>query len=127
MATPLTDDTTNLLGAEELKLLGRDREDGTRRAAFLSNIARGPIVETDALITALEDGTLRGAALDVTDPEPLPDGHRLWSAKNLIVTPHISGSSTKYTERVLAILEDNMERLRDGRPLANQVSRRDGY
>ncbi|EPE08570.1 glyoxylate reductase [Ophiostoma piceae UAMH 11346] len=127
VATPLTDDTTHLLGAEELKLLGRDRDDGTRRAAFLSNIARGPIVDTDDLITALEDGTLRGAALDVTDPEPLPDGHRLWSAKNLIVTPHISGSSTKYTERVLAILEDNLERLRDGRPLANQVSRRDGY
>ncbi|CAK7563637.1 MAG: hypothetical protein SEPTF4163_001507 [Sporothrix epigloea] len=127
VATPLTDNTTHLLGAEELKLLGRTREDGTHRAGFLSNIARGPIVETDALIDALDKGILRGAALDVTDPEPLPDGHRLWSAKNIIITPHISGSSTKYDERVLAILEDNMQRLSEGRPLANRVSRRDGY
>ncbi|CAK7228960.1 hypothetical protein SCUCBS95973_007059 [Sporothrix curviconia] len=127
VATPLTDDTTHLLGAEELKLLGSTRDDGTHRAGFLSNIARGPIVDTDALIEALDKGTLRGAALDVTDPEPLPDGHRLWDAKNIIITPHISGLSTKYDERVLAILEDNLQRLSDGRPLANRVSRHDGY
>ncbi|CAK7262884.1 hypothetical protein SEPCBS119000_000214 [Sporothrix epigloea] len=127
VATPLTANTTHLLGAEELKLLGRTRDDGTHRPGFLSNIARGPIVETDALIDALDKGILRGAALDVTDPEPLPDGHPLWSAKNIIITPHISGSSTKYNERVLAILEENVQRLHEGRPLANRVSRREGY
>ena len=127
VATPLTDQTTHLLGAEELKLLGNTRDDGTHRAGFLSNIARGPIVETEALIEALDKGILRGAALDVTDPEPLPDGHPLWSAKNIIITPHISGLSTKYDERVYAILEDNLQRLSDGRPLLNRVSRRKGY
>ncbi|CAK7232340.1 hypothetical protein SEUCBS140593_008229 [Sporothrix eucalyptigena] len=127
VATPLTDSTTHLLGAEELALLGSTRDDGTRRPGFLSNIARGPIVDTDALIEALDKGVLRGAALDVTDPEPLPNGHRLWGAKNIIITPHISGNSTKYNDRVLDILEDNLERLSDGRPLANRVSRREGY
>ncbi|KIH92027.1 hypothetical protein SPBR_02795 [Sporothrix brasiliensis 5110] len=127
VATPLTDDTTHLLGAEELRLLGSTRDDGTWRPGFLSNIARGPIVETDALIEALDKGVIRGAALDVTDPEPLPAGHRLWGAKNIIITPHISGVSTKYDERVLQILEGNLQRLSDGRPLANRVSRKDGY
>ncbi len=128
VATPLTDSTTRLLGAEELALLGRsDAGSPTRRAGFLSNIARGPVVDTDALIAALQAGTLRGAALDVTDPEPLPDGHALWSAPNVIITPHISGSSSRYAERVLAITEDNLGRLAAGRPLANQVSRKEGY
>lgn len=127
VATPLTDSTTHLLGAEELQLLGRHRADGSWRPGFLSNIARGPIVDTDALITALDTGVLRGAALDVTDPEPLPEGHPLWKAKNLIVTPHVSGLSTRYMDRVLDILSDNLDRLSEDRPLANSVNRREGY
>ena len=98
-----------------------------KKKAFISNIARGPIIETERLIEALDGELLRGAALDVTDPEPLPDGHPLWSAKNIIITPHVSGGSTKYNARVLAILEENLGRLRDGRQLANEVSRREGY
>ncbi|OAA65629.1 D-isomer specific 2-hydroxyacid dehydrogenase [Niveomyces insectorum RCEF 264] len=127
VATPLTDSTTHLLGAEELRLLGRTDAEGRRRAGFVSNIARGPVVDTDALIAALESGELRGAALDVTDPEPLPEGHPLWHTKNVIITPHISGGSARYTERVLAILEDNLGRLSTGRPLVNRVSRKEGY
>ena len=87
----------------------------------------GATVKTDDLIDALDREILRGAALDVTDPEPLPDGHPLWSAKNIIITPHVSGGSTKYGDRVLAILEINLGRLRDGKQLANRVSRKEGY
>ena len=98
-----------------------------KKKAFISNIGRGPIVHTDHLIDALDREVIRGAALDVTDPEPLPDGHPLWHAKNVIITPHVSGGSTKYLDRVLAILEGNLGRLSEGRELANRVSRREGY
>ncbi len=120
VATPLTDNTKGLISAPELKVLGAK--------AFLSNIARGAVVDTDDLIYALNEGVIRGAALDVTDPEPLPDGHPLWSAKNVLITPHVSGGTTKYVERVLAILSLNLERLGEGRTdLINRVSRREGY
>jgi phosphoglycerate dehydrogenase-like enzyme len=117
---PLTDKTHHLLAAPEFEIL-------KSRRTYVSNIARGAIVNTDDLIEALDKGLIRGAALDVTDPEPLPDGHPLWKAKNVIITPHISGSSTAYTERVLALLENNLTRLSEGKELTNQVSRKDGY
>ncbi|CAI4215735.1 unnamed protein product [Parascedosporium putredinis] len=98
-----------------------------KNKTFVSNIGRGPIIKTDDLIQALENDVISGAALDVTDPEPLPDGHPLWSTKNIIITPHVSGISTRYNERVLAILELNLDRLVNGEELANRVSRRDGY
>ncbi|KAJ0309610.1 hypothetical protein COL5a_010561 [Colletotrichum fioriniae] len=120
VATPLTDKTSHLLSAEEFGILAEKK-------TFISNIARGPIINTDDLITALEEGTIRGAALDVTDPEPLPDGHPLWKAKNLLITPHISGLSTSYGERVLGILELNLKRLSEGKKLANLVNKREGY
>lgn len=121
VSLPLTAKTTGLLGKKELEVLGKERK------AFLSNIARGAVVNTDALVEALEDGVIRGAALDVTDPEPLPDGHRLWKAPNVIITPHISGMSTSYVQRVFGILELNLGRLAEGGPLVNKVSRREGY
>jgi len=139
VATPLTDKTHHLrtqlpkprrrgkrltpcaiVSAPEFEVLAKKK-------AYISNIGRGPIIHTDHLIDALDRELVRGAALDVTDPEPLPDGHPLWRAKNIIITPHVSGGSTKYSDRVLTILEGNLERLRDGRELANRVSRREGY
>jgi phosphoglycerate dehydrogenase-like enzyme len=80
IASALTDQTAGLFDAE---MLARMRAD-----AYLVNVARGPIVVTDALVSALAKGTIAGAATDVTDPEPLPDGHALWSAPNMIITPH---------------------------------------
>jgi lactate dehydrogenase-like 2-hydroxyacid dehydrogenase len=74
VATPLTDNTHHLIGAPEFAILAKKK-------TFLSNIARGPIVNSDDLVQALNKGVIRGAALDVTDPEPLPDGHPLWKAK----------------------------------------------
>ncbi|EFX02654.1 2-hydroxyacid dehydrogenase [Grosmannia clavigera kw1407] len=130
VALPLTDRTRGLIGADELDLLARHRPAGTSSGSgfFLSNIARGAVVDTDALIAALNDGRIAGAALDVTDPEPLPPGHPLWSARNVTITPHVSGSSTRYLARVLDILTINLGRLRAGQALLlNQLDKKAGY
>lgn len=120
VALPLTPKTHHLIAADEFKVL-------SAKKTFLSNIGRGPIVHTDDLIEALDTGLLRGAALDVTDPEPLPKGHPLFKAKNVFVTPHISGGSSAYFTRVLDIVAYNLGRLGEGKELANKVSRREGY
>ncbi|KAL0944941.1 d-isomer specific 2-hydroxyacid dehydrogenase [Colletotrichum truncatum] len=120
VATPLTDKTSHLLAAEEFEIL-------SAKKTFVSNIARGPVVNTEDLIEALDKELIRGAALDVTDPEPLPEGHPLWKAKNLLITPHISGMSTSYAERILAILDYNLKRLSEGKRLVNVVNKREGY
>lgn len=120
VAMPLTEKTTGLISAPEFKVL-------SKRKTFVSNIARGPIVNTADLMDALESETIRGAALDVTDPEPLPDGHPLWSAKNVFITPHISAASSAYFERVWGILKLNLERLSEGKELTNKVNRKEGY
>lgn len=117
---PLTSLTRGMIGKELLQILGR-------RNAFLSNVSRGPIVKTDDLVEALNDGTLKGAALDVTDPEPLPPDHPLWKARNVIITPHVSGNSTHYNERVLKILRENLRRRYKGEALMNKVNRSLGY
>lgn len=83
------------------------------------------------MITALkkskEDGGLRGAALDVTDPEPLPADSELWDLKSVAVTPHCSGLGTAYTDRAFQILDINLKRIEEGKPLLNVVSREKGY
>lgn len=123
VALPLTDLTRGLIGADELDILARGRP-----GVYLSNIARGAVVDTQALMAALNDGRIAGAALDVTDPEPLPVGHPLWSARNVTITPHISGTSTRYLDRVMDILSLNLARIRDGHgPLLNQLDKRAGY
>ncbi|KAK2591278.1 hypothetical protein QQS21_011030 [Conoideocrella luteorostrata] len=120
VSTPLTAKTKGLISQEEFKILGKNK-------TFVSNISRGAIVDTDALFDALENDVISGAAVDVTDPEPLPSCHKLWKAKNLIITPHVSGLSAGYLKRFLAILDLNLEKLSQGRPLMNEVSRREGY
>lgn len=91
--TPLNEETTHLIDAQRLSQM--------KRGAFLINSARGPIVETDALVAALRDGALGGAALDVTDPEPLPADHPLYSLPNALITPHI-GSASRATRDAMA-------------------------
>ena len=88
--------------------------------ALLVNAARGPIVETGALVEALEAGRIR-AALDVTDPEPLPKGHPLWSCPNLLITPHIGASSPEFAPRALQVAADELRRYMKGEPLHNVV------
>lgn len=121
VSVPLTASTKGLISGPEFKLLAK-------RKTFLSNIARGPIVDSKALITALEQGQIRGAALDVTDPEPLPDGHPLWKAPNVFITPHVSGVSNAYNVRVYDILALNLQRLAEGKKeFVNKVNKKEGY
>ena len=82
LAAALTDETRGMIGATELSIMPR--------SAYLVNVARGGLIDTDALVAALAKGTIAGAALDVTDPEPLPDGHPLWSEPACIITPHVA-------------------------------------
>ncbi|KAM3554687.1 hypothetical protein ARSEF4850_006349 [Beauveria asiatica] len=120
VALPLTPQTRGLVAQAEFEVLGANK-------TFVSNIGRGPIVDTDDLVDALERGVIRGAALDVTDPEPLPEDHPLWRAKNVIITPHVSGSSSKYMERVFEVLLASLTRLSNGERLMNLINRREGY
>jgi phosphoglycerate dehydrogenase-like enzyme len=109
---PATADTSGLIGSRQLGLM--------RQGALLVNAARGPIVETNALVAALNAGRIR-AALDVTDPEPLPDGHPLWSCPNLLLTPHIAGSSPQFAPRALLTAVNELRRYMNGEPLHNVV------
>jgi phosphoglycerate dehydrogenase-like enzyme len=109
---PSTDESKGLIGRRQFDLM--------KQGALLVNAARGPIVETDALVEALHSGRIR-AAIDVTDPEPLPEGHPLWSCPNLLLTPHIGGSSTQFAPRALRIAANELRRYLKGEPLYNVV------
>jgi phosphoglycerate dehydrogenase-like enzyme len=109
---PLTAESRGLIGAKQLGLM--------RQGALLVNAARGGIVQTDALVDALNAGKIR-AALDVTDPEPLPIGHPLWQCPNLFITPHVGGSSPQFAPRSLQIAADELRRYIKGEPLRNVV------
>jgi phosphoglycerate dehydrogenase-like enzyme len=91
-----------------------------RQGTLLVNAARGPIVDTDALVDALNSGHIR-AALDVTNPEPLPQGHPLWSSPNLLLTPHVAGSSPQFAARSLATAAAELRRYLAGEPMQNIV------
>jgi phosphoglycerate dehydrogenase-like enzyme len=109
---PLTPDSQGLIGARQFSLM--------RQGTLLVNAARGPIIDTNALIEALQSGRIR-AVLDVTDPEPLPEGHPLWSCPNLLLTPHVAGSSPQFTPRALQIAAGELRRYINGEPLQNVV------
>ncbi|HHV60652.1 MAG TPA: D-2-hydroxyacid dehydrogenase [Clostridiaceae bacterium] len=121
MSLPGTDQTYKIINRDTLKLMKRD--------AVLINVGRGNAIDTDALCDALESGHLLGAALDVTDPEPLPEDHRLWKIKNAVITPHVSGgfSLQETYERIVRICADNLEAFMNGRSLKNVVDRTAGY
>ncbi len=109
---PATTESTGLIGARQLALM--------RQGALLVNAARGPIVNTDALVAALQAGKIR-AAIDVTDPEPLPEGHPLWSCPNLLITPHLGASTPQFSPRALKVAADEIRRYMSGDPLKNVV------
>lgn len=113
LIVPLTDETTGMIGAPELAKM--------KQGALLVNAARGPVVNTDALVEALQSGRIR-AAIDVTDPEPLPKDHPLWSAPNLLITPHIAGSSPMSMNRAIAFAAEQVQRYLHGEPLKNIVT-----
>lgn len=113
VAAPLTPESTGLIGADALARV--------KPGVHIVNIARGGIVDTDALVTALASGRVGAASLDVTEPEPLPPGHPLWSAPNARITPHIAWSSAKTPQRVFALFADNIGRFARGEQLINQL------
>ena len=120
LAAPATGETAKMIGAEELSRM--------KPGARLVNVARGALVDQPALVAALHAGTLAGAVLDVTDPEPLPKDDPLWSAPGAIITMHLSGpSQTRLPERAAALFLENVHRFVEGRPLRNLVDLAAGY
>ena len=119
LAAPLTPETRGLIGGRELDLLGP--------SGWLLNVARGALVQTDALVRALAEGRIGGACLDVTDPEPLPEGHPLWRFRNVLVTPHAANPPGTTEEPLARLVEDNLRRFREGRDLRGLVDRERGY
>jgi phosphoglycerate dehydrogenase-like enzyme len=113
LIVPLTDATRGLFGVPEIALM--------KHGALLVNAARGPVVVTDALVEALEQHRIR-AAIDVTDPEPLPAAHPLWSAPNCLITPHIGGSTPEIIYRAFRFGAQQVRRFIAGEPLENVVT-----
>jgi phosphoglycerate dehydrogenase-like enzyme len=106
LTCPLTDETAGLIGEAELHALPTD--------AVVVNVARGGVVDTDALVAMLRSAGIRGAALDVTDPEPLPEDHPLWNFGNVLITPHSAGRTPAYHDRLADIVAENAERVAAG-------------
>jgi phosphoglycerate dehydrogenase-like enzyme len=119
VSVPATAQTRHLLGAEELRAMRRD--------AVLVNISRGTAIDEAALIAALQEGTIGGAGLDVFETEPLPAESPLWRLPNVIIAPHVSGSTDQYSRRFTDLLLENLAHYRAGEPLRNVVDVARGY
>ena len=119
ITAPDTPETRNLMDRERIRSLPR--------GALLVNVARGKIVDEGALLEALQDGHLRGAALDVFQTEPLPPASPLWTLPNVLITPHVSAVTHGFWRRQLNLILGNLDRLLEGRPLVNEVDREAGY
>lgn len=121
LCLPETSLTQNIINRETIALMKKD--------AVLINVGRGTAVDTEALCDALERGHLLGAAMDVTEPEPLPSEHRLWKIKNAVITPHVSGgfSLDETRNRIVSIAADNLQALLEGGQLKTAVDRQKGY
>ena len=113
LIVPATADTQGLFDYRRMRLM--------KPGALLVNVARGSVVATDDLVRALNEGHI-SAALDVTDPEPLPTGHPLWSAPNLIISPHVGGDSSAFEPRMRKLMNEQLRRLAAGEPVLNQVA-----
>lgn len=119
LCVPLTPETHHMIGAAELQQM--------KPSAFLVNIARGQVIDQEALVEALGAETIAGAALDVFDPEPLPPDHPLWDLPNVIITPHISGAIEGYGHRAAEMFLENLARYTSGQPLRNVCKPDLGY
>jgi len=118
-ALPLTDQTNGMIG--------RKFFDALRPGAIYISVGRGKTTVTDDLVAALNDGRLGGAGLDVMDPEPLPSEHPLWRAKNVVITPHVSGRNIDAYRRSLIVAKENLRRYTQGERLLSVVDKERGY
>ena len=119
LCAPETDETRGMIDADALARM----KDG----ALLVNVARGKLIDEDALVAELRTGRLRGAALDVFAHEPLAEGHPLWALPNVLITPHVSAVTRSFWERETALIVENLERWFTGGELRNVVDKRAGY
>jgi phosphoglycerate dehydrogenase-like enzyme len=119
LALALTPETKGIIGRKQLGRMGKN--------CWIVNVARGGHIVTDDLVSALEAGEIAGAALDVTDPEPLPDGHRLWQHSNCIITPHVGNTPEMAVPLLAARIADNVRRWSADRPLLGLVDPTLGY
>ncbi|UCF66355.1 MAG: D-2-hydroxyacid dehydrogenase [Acidobacteriota bacterium] len=119
VALPLTDETRGLFDARRFSQI--------KQGAWFINVGRGGIVDTNALLAALESRRLAGAGLDVTDPEPLPEDHPLWARDDVIITPHVSARAELTLERRWAVIRENMRRFSVGEEFINIVDKKLGY
>src|SRR5215469_9828058 len=119
IALPLTGETRGLIGDAELAVMKKD--------AVLINVGRGPTIDERALIQALSENRIRGAALDVFDREPLPQGHPFYSLENVLLSPHCADHTPDWLDNASRFFLAQLERLRSGQPLLNVVNKRLGY
>ena len=119
VAAPLTPETRGMIGMDELS--------GMKRSAVLINLGRGPVVVEEALVRALREKWIRGAALDVFDREPLPEGHPFYALDNVLLSPHIADHTPDWLERAMLLFLDNFGSFERGEPLRNLVDKQSGY
>ena len=112
---------------ESHKMIGPDQFESMKRGAYFIAVSRGGLYDLDALVKALDSKRLAGAGVDVTDPEPLPQGHALWKFDNAIITPHIAGRSDLDRIRMLGTVKENIRRFAEDLPLLNVVDKQKGY
>jgi len=113
LIVPLTDETNGMFNAPRIAKM--------KPGSLLVNVARGPVVETDALVAALNAGQNK-AAIDVTDPEPLPSSHPLWRSPNLIISPHVGGNSAAFEPHGRRLIEEQCHRISKSEPLINEIA-----
>jgi len=119
MTVPLTEKTHHMIGERELRLM--------KPTAYVVNVARGAVIDNEALLRALKEGWIAGAGLDVFEQEPLPQNSGFWKLDNVVITPHIGGSSRQYQKRSVKIFCENLRRYLEGKPLMNMVDKKAGY
>ena len=119
VCVPLLDNTKNLLGSDEFGAM--------KKGSILIDVSRGGVVNESALLKALDNGTLKGAGLDVFSIEPLPKGHLLWTYNNVVITPHCSSVYEGWERKSAELFSENLKHYRKGEPLFNVVDPARGY
>ncbi|HUS07429.1 MAG TPA: D-2-hydroxyacid dehydrogenase [Bryobacteraceae bacterium] len=119
VATPLTPETRGIVAEKELRAM--------KNTGVIINLGRGPTIDEPSLIRALQEGWIRGAALDVFDVEPLPPGHPFWTLENVLLSPHCADHTSDWLESAMRFFVGNFERFVEGAPLQNLVDKRAGY